>query len=100
MGRNRSLVRSKISEPMAPMADEYLSLRCLDSPTMKSAKSLTRSASDLAEASAWAKAWNRSMLPWQNCSAVWLITTCLDMCLAETGVDIRLPMELWISGRV
>lgn len=70
MGRNRSLVRSKISEPMAPMADEYLSLRNLDSLTMKSVNSLTRSASDLAVASAWAKVWNRSMLPWQNWSAV------------------------------
>lgn len=66
MGRNKSLVRSRISEPIAPIADEYLSLRSLDSFTIKSANSLTRSVSELAAASARAKIWNRSMLPWQN----------------------------------
>ena len=101
MGRNRSLVRSKISEPIAPMAAEYLSRRSRDSLTMKSAKSLTRSASDLADASACAKAWNRSMLHWQNWSAVWLMTVCLFITvdLADTGVDMTLPIDPWISGR-
>lgn len=45
-GRNRSRVRSKISDPIAPIAVEYRSLRILDSLTIKSAKRRTRSASD------------------------------------------------------
>jgi hypothetical protein len=57
MGRKRSLVRSKISEPMAPIADEYLSRLSLDSLTTKSAKSFTRSASVFADASFSANAW-------------------------------------------
>lgn len=55
MGRNRSRVKSNISEPMAPMAAEYRSLLILDSLTMKSAKRRTRSASSAAAASSWAK---------------------------------------------
>lgn len=47
-GRNRSLVRSKISDPIAPIAVEYRSRRILDSLTIKSAKRRTRSASDWA----------------------------------------------------
>jgi hypothetical protein len=63
MGRKRSLVRSKISEPMAPMADEYLSRLNLDSFTTKSANSFTRSASVFAEASFSANTWKRSIVP-------------------------------------
>lgn len=74
MGRNRSLVRSKISEPIAPMADEYLSRRSLDSLTTNSANSLTLSASVDTDASFCAKAWKRSMLPRQNWSDVCLTT--------------------------
>lgn len=70
IGRNRSLVRSKISEPIAPIAEAYLSRRMRDSLTMKSANSLTRSASEAATASFAVKAWKRSMLALANCSAL------------------------------
>lgn len=55
IGWNRSRDRSKISEPMAPIADEYLSRRIRDSFTMKSANKRTRSASVPAVASLAAK---------------------------------------------
>ena len=55
MGRNRSRVRSNISDPMAPIADEYLSRRIRDSFTMKSANKRTRSESVVAVASLAAK---------------------------------------------
>ncbi len=44
-GRNRSLVNSKISDPMPSMAPEYLSRLILDSDTINSAKRRTRSSS-------------------------------------------------------
>lgn len=78
IGRNKSRVRSKISEPMAPMAEEYLSRRILDSLTIRSANMRTRSASVGAAASLAAKARNRSTAAAANCSAVWATTRCLD----------------------
>ncbi len=51
IGRNRSRVKSRTSEPMAPMAAPYRSRRILDSLTKNSAKSRTRSASLAAVAS-------------------------------------------------
>lgn len=76
MGRKRSRVRSKISEPMAPMAPEYRSLRILDSLTKNSAKSRTRSASSAALASLSAKALNLSIVARENWSTVWPTTIC------------------------
>lgn len=70
MGRNKSRVKSKISEPMAPIAELYLSRRILDSLTKNSANILTRSASEAAVASCRAKAWKRSIVAVQNWSAV------------------------------
>lgn len=61
IGRNKSRVKSKISEPIAPMAVEYLSRRILDSLTMKSANRRTRSASMEAAASLSAKSRKRSI---------------------------------------
>lgn len=51
LGRNKSRVSSRISEPMASIAKAYLSLRILDSLTMNSAKIRTLSVSVVALAS-------------------------------------------------
>lgn len=48
---------SKISEPMASIALEYLSRRILDSATMKSANNRIRSSSEVADASLSMKFW-------------------------------------------
>ena len=71
IGRNRSRVKSKISEPMAPIADAYRSRRTRDSFTTNSANKRTRSASEVDAASCWAKALKRPIVPAENCSAVW-----------------------------
>lgn len=79
IGLNRSLVKSKISDPIAPIAVAYLSRRTRDSLTMKSAKRRTRSASVVAAASWEANAWNRSTAPAANCSALCVMTRCFDI---------------------
>jgi hypothetical protein len=63
---------------MAPIADEYLSRRILDSVTMKSEKRRTRSASVAAEASLIANDRNRSIEPVANSAALWFTITSLD----------------------
>ena len=78
IGRNRSRLKSKISDPIAPMAEEYLSRRILDSVTIKSEKRRTRSASVAADASLIANDLNLSMDPVANSAAVWLTTISLD----------------------
>lgn len=78
MGRNRSRVRSKVSEPMALMAAEYLSRRILDSLTKKSANNRTLSASLDAAASLSAKARNRSTAAAANWFAFCVTILCLD----------------------
>lgn len=50
-GKNRSRVNSSNSEPINPIASEYLSRRNRDSETMNSANNLTRSPSVAAAAS-------------------------------------------------
>jgi hypothetical protein len=70
IGRNRSRVRSRISDPIAPMAAPYRSRRILDSLTKNSANNRTRSASFGAVASFRAKAAKRSMVPRANCSVL------------------------------
>ena len=93
MGRKRSRVKSRISEPMAPIAAPYRSLRILDSPTKNSANSRTRSASLAAADSLWAKAVKRSMVSWVNSSVVWLMTACREGD-SGAGVSISLPIPL------
>jgi hypothetical protein len=76
MGRNRSRVKSNISDPMAPMAPLYRSLLILDSLTKNSANRRTRAASSAALASFSANVLNLSTVARENCSTVCLTTIC------------------------
>ena len=82
IGLNKSRVRSNISEPMAPMAVAYRSLRIRDSLTIKSANMRTLSASVAASASLDAKDLKRSTVALANCSAVCAAVTSFG---AEVG---------------
>lgn len=75
-GRKRSRVSSRISEPMASMAEAYFSRRRRDSVTMKSAKIRTRSVSLDAASSRCAKALWRSIAARANPSAGGITCSC------------------------
>lgn len=85
-GRNKSRVRSNISDPIALIATAYRSRLILDSLTIKSANSRTRSASDVHFDSCVANAWNLSTEPVANCSEVCIAASCLERALlADVG---------------
>lgn len=102
MGRNKSRVRSRISEPIAPMADEYLSRRILDSLTMKSANMRTRSASLIASASFAANTRKRDTAAAANCSGLCAKRTCwvagaLSLVEPSFGLEPD-PHRIWGGG--
>lgn len=76
IGRNRSRVRSNISDPMVVMAAPYRSRRIRDSLTMKSANIRTLSASVSAAASRVANNLNLSIVSRLNCSDDCKTTLC------------------------
>lgn len=76
IGRNKSLVRSNISDPMVVMAPPYRSRRIRDSLTIKSANIRTLSASVSAAASRAANNLNLSIVSRLNCSDDCMTTLC------------------------
>jgi len=95
MGRNKSRVKSRISEPIAPIAAPYRSRRILDSITKNSANKRTLSASLVADASFSANVAKRSTVPRANCWVVCVTTTCFVRTrVGERGApeDARLPV--------
>lgn len=77
------------------MAAEYRSLRTLDSLTKNSANKRILSASSAADASLWANASNRSIVPRENWSGVWLIADWREIGWdGDEGAGTRLPTAL------